>query len=42
MARTGLILNLIGAVVITLLMYYWGSYIFDIDFTLVPEWAKVK
>lgn len=42
MARTGLILNLLGAVVITLLMYYWGSYIFDIDFSLAPEWAIDK
>jgi solute carrier family 13 (sodium-dependent dicarboxylate transporter), member 2/3/5 len=36
-ARTGLILNLVGAVVITLLMYFWGSYIFGIEFTLTPE-----
>ncbi|MBK6965045.1 MAG: SLC13/DASS family transporter [Bacteroidales bacterium] len=40
MARTGLILNLVGAVVITLLMYFWGSYIFDINFTQTPEWLK--
>ena len=31
MARTGLILNLIGAAVITLMMYYWGRLVFDIN-----------
>ncbi|MDD3877518.1 MAG: SLC13 family permease [Bacteroidales bacterium] len=30
MARTGLILNLIGAVVITLMMYFWCGIIFNI------------
>lgn len=28
MARTGLILNLAGAVIITLMMYFWGSVVF--------------
>jgi len=40
MARTGLLLNLIGAIVTTLFMYYWGSYILGIDFTTVPSWVK--
>ncbi len=30
MARTGLILNLVGALVISLMMYYWGSFVFNI------------
>ncbi len=42
MARTGIWLNLIGAIIITLLMYYWGSYIFEIDFKMMPEWAVIK
>jgi len=41
MARTGLILNLIGVVVVTLVSYYWGMYIFDIDVSQFPEWANV-
>lgn len=30
MAKTGFFLNLIGAVIITLMMYYWGSFVFNI------------
>lgn len=30
MAKTGVFLNLIGAVIITLMMYYWGSFVFNI------------
>jgi solute carrier family 13 (sodium-dependent dicarboxylate transporter), member 2/3/5 len=29
MARTGLILNLIGAVVVTLIIHFWGSWVFN-------------
>ena len=39
MARTGLVLNIAGAVIITLLTYYWGSIVFDIDLTRMPGWA---
>jgi len=42
MARTGLILNLLGAICITLMMYYWGSYVFNIDFSTLPGWVNVK
>jgi sodium-dependent dicarboxylate transporter 2/3/5 len=28
MARTGLIINLLGAVIITLMMYFWGDFVF--------------
>lgn len=30
MAKTGLFLNLVGAVIITLMMYFWGSFVFNI------------
>ena len=40
MARTGFVLNLIGIVVVALLTYYLGVYVFGIDVNLFPEWAK--
>jgi solute carrier family 13 (sodium-dependent dicarboxylate transporter), member 2/3/5 len=40
MMRTGFILNIIGVIVVTLGMYYWGQVVFDIDFNLFPDWAK--
>ncbi|MDP2723472.1 MAG: SLC13 family permease [Bacteroidales bacterium] len=40
MVKTGIILNLIGVVVITLATYYWGSYLFDIDMSQMPLWAS--
>ncbi|PKP53435.1 MAG: sodium:dicarboxylate symporter [Bacteroidetes bacterium HGW-Bacteroidetes-1] len=42
MARTGLALNLIGALIISLMMYFWGSYVFDINLAEFPEWAFIK
>jgi sodium-dependent dicarboxylate transporter 2/3/5 len=39
MARIGIVLNLLGAVVITLVVYFAGSIVFDIDPGVVPEWA---
>ena len=39
MARTGIVLNIIGAIVITLVTYYLGSYIFGIDANIFPAWA---
>lgn len=39
MARTGLILNVVGALIVTLMTYYWGAYIFDFDPGVLPEWA---
>jgi sodium-dependent dicarboxylate transporter 2/3/5 len=39
MARAGLFLNLIGAVLITFLSYYWGTWIFDFDPGVLPPWA---
>lgn len=40
MAKTGLVLNLIGVILITLFTYYWGTWIFDFDPNILPEWAK--
>lgn len=40
MARAGLILNLIGVVVVTLITYYLGAEIFDIARGVFPDWAK--
>ena len=40
MAKTGLILNLIGVIIITLFTYFWATWIFDFDPTVLPEWAK--
>jgi len=40
MMKTGFLLNLIGVIVVSLVMYFWGQSIFDIDITVFPEWAK--
>ncbi len=42
MARTGLFLNLIGAVIITLMTYLLGIYVFDIRLDEFPVWATPK
>jgi sodium-dependent dicarboxylate transporter 2/3/5 len=39
MAKNGLILNLIGAVIITLFTYFWGMTIFGISMDDFPLWA---
>jgi sodium-dependent dicarboxylate transporter 2/3/5 len=39
MARIGLWLNLIGAVLVTVLVYTLGLHVFDIDPAVVPTWA---
>lgn len=40
MARAGVILNLLGVIIITLLFYYYGSLVLDIDPAVFPEWAR--
>jgi sodium-dependent dicarboxylate transporter 2/3/5 len=40
MARTGLILNLLGAVLITLITYFWSTWVFDYNLFELPAWAK--
>ncbi len=39
MARTGLILNLLGAIIITLVTYFLGGAIFGIENGVFPTWA---
>jgi sodium-dependent dicarboxylate transporter 2/3/5 len=39
MARIGIVLNLVGAVIIAGIVYTVGSVVFDIDPTALPEWA---
>jgi sodium-dependent dicarboxylate transporter 2/3/5 len=40
MAKAGFLLNLIGIVVVTLMTYYFGTYIFGIEAGVFPEWAQ--
>lgn len=42
MARTGLLLNLIGVIVISLFVYFLGGIIFDINLNYFPSWAITK
>ncbi len=42
MALTGFILNIVGALVISLATYYIAPLVFDIDFTEFPLWATQK
>jgi sodium-dependent dicarboxylate transporter 2/3/5 len=39
MARTGILLNLAGIVIVTLVTYFWGTFVFDIDVSSFPGWA---
>ncbi len=40
MAKTGLFLNIVGTVILALCVYYYGTYIFGIDFNVLPDWAR--
>lgn len=42
MAKTGFILNIIGAIVITLITYFWGATVFGIEPFVLPEWAVLE
>lgn len=42
MAKTGFILNLLGAIVITFVTYYWGTHVFGIDMNSMPDWAFLE
>jgi sodium-dependent dicarboxylate transporter 2/3/5 len=42
MARTGLLLNLAGALIITAMTYLLGAYVFDIRMGEFPAWAVMK
>ncbi len=40
MARVGLVLNLVGTIVITLVFYFAGTYLFGIEPGVLPDWAR--
>jgi sodium-dependent dicarboxylate transporter 2/3/5 len=40
MAKAGFMLNLIGIVVVTLMTYYLGTYVFGIEEGVFPGWAE--
>ncbi|MBL4606974.1 MAG: SLC13/DASS family transporter [Pseudomonadales bacterium] len=42
MIKTGLILNLLAIVLITLTVYFLAPLMFDIDLEKMPEWAKTN
>lgn len=42
MVKTGILLNIIGIIIVTLLMYFWGTQVFNIDVTSFPDWAEVS
>jgi len=42
MARTGILLNVIGAIVITTMTYFLGTYFFDIQIGHFPDWANIN
>jgi len=42
MAKTGLFLNLMGAIIITLMTYLLGTFVFDMNIGEFPDWAKLK
>jgi sodium-dependent dicarboxylate transporter 2/3/5 len=40
MAKAGILINIIGAIVIALFIYFIGTAIFGIDTNVFPEWAQ--
>jgi sodium-dependent dicarboxylate transporter 2/3/5 len=42
MAKTGFVVNLLGAVVITTITYFLGRFVFDISPDVFPDWAMFK
>ncbi len=41
MAKTGFVLNILGAILITLFTYYWGTIVFDFNPADLPVWAII-
>ena len=39
MAKTGILLNMCGVIIATLVMYFWGTIVFHIDVNVFPDWA---
>lgn len=42
MVKVGIVINLIGIMIITLLFYFLGPLVFDIEPGVLPEWAEKK
>jgi len=42
MAKNGFVLNIIGAIIISLFTYFWGMQIFNIDVNNFPDWAFIN
>ncbi len=42
MVKTGFLLNVLSIIIITFVMYFWGTGVFGIDVALFPEWAAGK
>lgn len=42
MVKTGILLNITGIIIATLVMYFWGTIVFGIDVNVFPEWAVVS
>ncbi len=40
MSKTGFFLNIVGIVLVTISTYYLGTYIFDIQLDVFPDWVK--
>jgi solute carrier family 13 (sodium-dependent dicarboxylate transporter), member 2/3/5 len=39
MVKAGILLNIAGVLIATLIMYFWGTLVFGIDAAVFPEWA---
>ncbi len=42
MAKTGVLINFISILLVTLVVYFWGTEVFNIDLRIFPEWAIGK
>ena len=40
MLLPGFLLNCIGVIIITFMMYFWGSFIFELSPDIIPKWMK--
>lgn len=40
MARVGIVLNIIGVIIVTVMFYLIGTIVFSIDLSVFPGWAK--
>jgi sodium-dependent dicarboxylate transporter 2/3/5 len=41
MVKAGFLLNLVGVIITTLVVYFWGTLVFNIDVHSFPEWATI-